>query len=365
MKAIIMAAGVGTRLEPLTLAVPKPLVPICNIPVMQHIINLLKRNGIREIAANLHYFPEQIQNYFQDGSKFGVNIQYSYEENLLGTAGGVKKMARLPGMDDDIFLVLSADVMVDIDINKLVSFHNQKKALATIALSEVDDTSEYGVVVTGSDGRITRFQEKPKKEEASSKKVNMGVYVLSKKMLDLIPKDRFCDFGKELFPLLVKEKLPFYGYDVRSYWVDIGNVANYKKANIDCLREPHLTRDEQHDGRFIDGIMDSVKNALKIKPNNRVLIGHGSRIDPTAVLEGNVIIGNCCTVRTGALIKDSIIWSDTVIDRGAGVDSSIIGSWCYIEENASVCSESIIANRCRIRRGTKIESETMMPDQTV
>jgi len=235
MKAFIMAAGVGSRLEPITQSIPKPLVPVNGKPVMQHNIELLKKHGFTDITANLHSFPEKIRQYFGDGSAFGVTIRYSLEETLMGTAGGVKKMASLAAVKSgESVLVTSGDILTDIDLSAMKAFHEKKKSAATIALVKVADTGHYGVVITDGDGKITAFQEKPKKGDELSDSVNTGIYILDGSVLDLIPADTHFDFGRQLFPLLVSKKLPFYGYLSSSYWIDIGTMENYKKALADA-----------------------------------------------------------------------------------------------------------------------------------
>lgn len=235
MKALVMAAGVGSRLEPITQSIPKPLVPINGKPVMQYNIELLKKHGFTDITANLHYFPEQIKDFFGDGSKFGVKIKYSFEEVLLGTAGGVKKMASIAGISkNEAFLVMSSDILTNIDLSALSAFHLSKKALATLALAKVADTEHYGVVITDPEGRITAFQEKPKKGEELSNCVNTGIYIFEAAILDMIPENTHFDFGKQLFPKLVRDRLPFFGFDTDSYWIDVGNLNNYKKADSDA-----------------------------------------------------------------------------------------------------------------------------------
>lgn len=340
MRAFIMAAGVGTRLEPLTLAVPKPLVPVCNVPVMQYNIELLKKNGIKDITANLHYFPEQIESYFRDGKTFGVNLTYSFEEELMGTAGGVKIMARSCRSLDDRFVVLSSDVLCDVDLKELISFHKKKNAAATIALVEVDDPSEFGVVILDKNNKITAFQEKPKKAKALSRLANTGLYVFDRSILSMIPDNKIYDFGRQLFPELIKRGLPFYGFRQKGYWKDIGNIKNYKEANIELL---------------------------KMKSRGKsVLIGKNCRINRNAVLKGNVIVGDNSLIRENAVIKDTIIWPETVIDSGVRIDSSIIGSWCYIESDSVIENNCIIASRCRVRSGSRIASSSFyIPDQVI
>lgn len=195
MKAFILAAGYGTRLEPLTLAVPKPMVPIVNLPTMQHNLELLKKHRFSDVTANIHYYPEQIENYFGDGSAFGVNLAYSFEEELLGTAGGVKWMAGKIARVNDAFLVLSSDALTCINLERMVEYHKSKKALATIALARVPDVSEFGIVIQDPDGKVIGFQEKPKPEVAQSDLANAGIYIFEPEVLDLIP-DGFYDFGR-------------------------------------------------------------------------------------------------------------------------------------------------------------------------
>lgn len=345
IKAYVMAAGVGTRLEPLTLAVPKPMVPVCNVPIMEYNIELLKKYGLADITANLHYFPEQIEAYFKDGSDFGVNMRYSFEEELMGTAGGVKKMAGLSGLSaGGKAVVLSADVLTDIDLSELLKLHDKSGSKATIALVEVEDTSEFGVVVTDSSGRITAFQEKPRNEEALSKSINTGVYILEKEVIDLIPPETFYDFGKQLFPVLVREKVPFYGFAAGTYWKDIGNIPNYIAANFDVADEK---------------IESSFRHGAKIKPG--VIVGKGCHIDEKAGFEGSVVVGRGCTIEKDALINDSVIWPGTSIGKGSKIDSCVIGSSCVIEHDCVIGKNCVIAGGNRIKKGSVIPENTVLP----
>jgi len=343
MKAYILAAGFGTRLEPLTRAIPKPMVPIVNLPTMQHNIELLRKHGFHEITTNLHYYPEQIENYFGDGDCFGVNLQYSYEKDLLGTAGGVKHMASKISKTNETFLVLSSDALTDINLNKMVEYHRSKKALVTIALSKVTEVKEFGIVVQDSDGRINGFQEKPEPEVALSDLANTGIYIFEPEILDLIPAG-FYDFGKELFPRLVKERATIYGYSMTEYWSDVGGLDKYIHSNYDAM-----------------------KGAVQIRiPGKRsassTWIGEREKIEPSARFEGSVIIGDrCqigkevyvkdsvigdkCKIDDGAVITGSVIWSDTYIGMEASVNNSVIGSFCYLGDKAVINNGSVIANR--------------------
>lgn len=346
MKAYVMAAGVGTRLEPLTLAVPKPMVPVCNVPIMEYNISLLKKHGLSDITANLHYFPEHIENYFKDGSAHGVRMAYSFEEELMGTAGGVRKMAGVSMLKEgERAVVMSADVLTDIDLSSLIKFHEERGSRATIALIEVEDTSEFGVVVTDDSGRITAFQEKPRNEEALSRMVNTGVYVLEKEVVDLIPPETFYDFGKELFPLLVSKGVPFFGYKSDCYWKDIGNISNYRLANFDVA----------------SGIVPAVteKRGKIIRPG--LFAGRSCRVDATAVISGTAVLGDNCTVESFARISDSIIWNDVHIEKDAVISSAVIGSRCLLKQGCSVGKGVVMGCGNTVGRGVIIPDNSVLP----
>ncbi len=233
MKAVIMAGGEGTRLRPITGETPKPMVKICDRPVLEHIIELLKRNGINDICITLRYLPEKIKSYFGDGSAFNVNITYSEELRPLGTAGGVKKCADFIGGGD--FLVISGDCLCSFDLENLILRHKGAGAAATIALTSFPTPTEYGLVVTGADGRIEKFIEKPSYDKVVTDLVNTGVYVLSADALELIPDGKSYDFGRDFFPAALESGLPLYGFQCGGYWCDIGNAPAYLQANFDSL----------------------------------------------------------------------------------------------------------------------------------
>lgn len=357
MKAYVMSAGVGTRLEPLTLAVPKPLVPICNIPVMQYNILHLKKHGITDITANLHYFPEQIKDYFKDGSQFGVKINYSFEEKLLGTAGGILKMARLNPPAKDYFFVLSSDVLMNINLKELLSFHEKNHSLVTIGLIEVPDPTGLGVVLVDKNCRISAFQEKPKKEEAKSRLINTGVYVFDKKILEIIENNKFFDFGNNVFPYLIQCGIPFYGFKADAYWKDVGSPANYFKANFDVASGKIKMFESNR-------IEDAEKISPKAKISKKAIIGPGCFIEDNAEIRGASVIGDGCTIKNGSLVADSIIWSKTAIGEHVKIDSSIIGSLCDIQDGADISSNCIIANRCSIKAKASLQPNTKLTPGT-
>lgn len=358
-----MAAGYGTRLEPLTIAVPKPMVPIVNLPTMQHNLELLKRYGFKEIVANIHYHPEQIENYFGDGYSFGVNLAYSFEEELLGTAGGVRRMAVDIADVQETFLILSSDALTDINLKRVVDFHKKKKALVTVALSKVSDPSDFGVAIKDQEGKIIGFQEKPKPEEAKSDLANAGVYVMEPEILKMIPPG-FYDFGKQLFPALISEKAAVYGYPMVEYWSDVGGLEKYIQSSYDAM-----------------------KGIVQIRvPGKRVAsstwIGERGRIDESARFEGAVIvggrcrigrdvyirdavIGDKCVIEDGTVITGSVLWSDTVIESGVEITRSVLGSWCQVGEKVKIREGTIVSNRCFIRKASSIPPHTRLKPNSI
>jgi mannose-1-phosphate guanylyltransferase/phosphomannomutase len=230
MKAMILAAGVGKRMEPLTLDTPKVLLPVGGIPIVEHTILWLKSHGISEIAINVHHLAEKVMDFLGDGSHLGVKIEYSVEERLLGTAGGVKKMAT---WFFDSFVVVCGDIYTDFNLSEMVSLHNRKRAMATLALFKANKPWEVGIVSINDDDLITGFTEKPSGGSAKGNLANGGVYVFNKQVLGYIPSEICCDFGRNIFPELTRHKLPIYGYLLEDddYLIDIGTLDNYKKVN--------------------------------------------------------------------------------------------------------------------------------------
>ena len=232
MKAMILAAGEGTRLRPLTLKAPKVMLPIAGKPILEYTLDLLQFHGITDAAINLHYLPNVVIDWLGDGSRFGIRVTYSVENPILGTAGA---LTRLRGFFDDTFVLIYGDVLTDLDISSLVRFHQAKEALATVALFEVDDPSACGIVEMDDDCRIVRFVEKPAPGITSSNLANAGIYVLEPSMIDHIPLDTFYDFGVHLFPALLDKGARLYGYVTRGYVIDTGTMENYRRAERDVL----------------------------------------------------------------------------------------------------------------------------------
>lgn len=362
IRAMVMAAGYGTRLEPLTMAVPKPMMPIANKPCMQHNLELIRKHNIKEVVCNIHYHPEQIENYFCDGEDFDISLLYSYEETLMGTAGGVRRMGREILNIDNTFVVMSSDALTDINLRKMINFHKSKGAKATIALSPVSDVTGFGVVVLDDDQSVKGFQEKPKPEEALSNLVNAGIYIFEPEILDMIPEGEFYDFGKQLFPMLIEKKEGLFGYEMIDFWSDVGTLDAYIKANMDVMH-------------------GSVRvNIPGKKVAKNIWCGKNTTISKTAHFDGSVILGNRCVIEDGVRLKNvvigdrtviskntkienSVLWSDSIILSQENIKNSIVGSWCYLGKEVAVDS-SVIANRCRIGPKVSVPSGTKMNPQT-
>jgi mannose-1-phosphate guanylyltransferase/mannose-1-phosphate guanylyltransferase/phosphomannomutase len=323
---MVLAAGVGTRLEPLTTQVPKPMVPIANVPVMEHILHLLKANGFDEICANIHYLPDQISDYFQDGEKFGVKLHLLKEEQLTGDAGGVRACRQY--LDQSTFIVLMGDLLTDANLESVVRRHKEKKAIATIALKEVSDVSHFGVAVLDQNGFIKGFQEKPQPEEALSNLASTGIYVLEPEVFDHVPKTGSFGFGRQLFPSLVAKGLPVLGHPIEAYWNDVGTIEQYRLTNFDALNGELKVDLPGKLVKHAGGTM-RVGNAAKVSEQivvkGTVLIGANSVVGNDVVFNGNVVIGDNCVIGEGVQFTDSIVWEGSQIGDRAVIKDSVLG----------------------------------------
>jgi mannose-1-phosphate guanylyltransferase / phosphomannomutase len=329
MRAVLMAGGSGTRLRPLTCDLPKPMVPILNRPIAEHIINLLKRHQITEVVATLHYLPDVLRDYFQDGSDFGVQMTYAVEEDQpLGTAGCVKNIAELL---DETFLVISGDSITDFDLTAAIEFHKQNKSKATLILTRVPNPIEFGVVITDEQHRIRRFLEKPSTSEIFSDTVNTGIYILEPEVLEYLPSSIECDFSKDLFPLLLEKDEPMYGYVAEGYWCDVGHLDAYREAQY-------------------DGLEGKVKLDFAYKEmSTRLWVGQNTYIDPTAQIEAPVVIGDNCRIGARVQIEAGTVIGDNVtIGADANLKRPIV--W-----NGAIIGDEAHLSACVISRGTRVD----------
>lgn len=322
-RAMVLAAGVGSRLDPLTAQIPKPLVPVGNEPVMGHILRLLSSAGIKKVVSNLHHLPEKIQEHLGDGSQFGVSLSYLYEPELSGDAGGVRACHQK--LEQGTFLVLMGDLLTDCDLGALIEAHKRKGALATIATKKVEDVSQFGVIVADPNGWIKGFQEKPQPQEALSDCASTGIYVLEPEIFKYIPAHGTFGFGKQLFPELVKAGHKILAQDINSYWSDVGTIAQYRTANFDVLNgklKLSLTGTKMPWGYL--GANTSADPAAQIA--GRAIIGANCKISPGAKLTGNVIIGDNCIIEADTLLADTILWSNVHVKSNARLINCIVGS---------------------------------------
>jgi mannose-1-phosphate guanylyltransferase len=318
---MVMAAGLGTRLRPLTYEVPKPMVPVANRPVMEHILALLRRHGLGEVIANLHWFPDTIRDHFGDGAGLGVALTYRYEDELLGTAGGVRNVAEFFG--DEPFLVMAADALTDIDLAALRAAHEAHDGIATLAVKRVADVSEFGVVITGSDGRVQGFQEKPDRAEALSDLASCMIYVLEREIFDYFPDERVVDFALDVFPALLENDVPFHVHEIDSYWNDVGSLPEYLRGNLDAVEgavEVELA------GELLapEGGEEAVERGDP-GVGGRVLAAEGCEVGAGVRLDGPLVLGQGCAIGAGARVKESVVLPGAQVPQDALVAGGVYG----------------------------------------
>ncbi len=345
MKAVVMAGGEGTRLRPLTSNQPKPMLPVCNRPMMEYILQLLRNHGFTQVVATLQFLPTVIRNYFGDGSEWGLGMEYLIEEKPLGTAGGVKNAQEHL---TEPFLVISGDALTDIDLTDVIRFHKEKKAMVTIALVRVANPLEFGIVVTDETGHIERFLEKPNWGQVFSDTINTGIYVLNPEIFDFIPTTGPFDFSHDLFPLLLERGFPIYGYVADGYWCDVGNFEQYIRAHKDIL-----------EGKT--GIQPPGFNM-----GGDIWLGEGAEIDPAAKITGPVVLGDHskveegCTIREftvlghnvvvkgGSFVHRAIVYDNTYVGGGSHLRGCVIGKNCDLKSNVRLEEGVVIGDDCRI-----------------
>jgi len=346
LRAYIMAAGLGTRLYPLTGLTSKPMVPILNRPVMEHLLNLLRRHGIREAAANLHYHPDKIRTYFGDGSAFGVDLRYNLERELLGTAGGASAFREFLG--GGTFVVVSGDGLTDIDLTAFVAAHRRNRGVASLAVKRVDDPSLYGIVVHDASGRITGFQEKPAAADALSDLCNCGIYAFEPAIFDHVPAADFVDWARDVFPALLAADVPFYCWPLESYWNDVGNIEQYRLSNFDALlgRVKLDVPGRQIRPRVWVGPGSQIDPHVRIEAP--VLIGAGCLVESEAELIGPLIIGDGCVIERGAVLEGMINWDGVKMGRGSRLAGSILGRNVVVHHEAVVHEDSVLGDRTEV-----------------
>jgi mannose-1-phosphate guanylyltransferase/mannose-1-phosphate guanylyltransferase/phosphomannomutase len=303
MRAMVMAAGLGTRLRPLTYQVPKPMVPVVNRPIMEHILRLLKGHGFEQVIANLHWFPETIRNRFGQGSELGIELSYSHEEELLGTAGGVRNVSEYFGSEP--FLVMAADALTDIDLAGLRAAHEANDGVATLAVKRVPNVSEFGVVIAGGDGRVQGFQEKPDPAEALSDLASCMIYVLDPEIFGYFPDRPAVDFALDVFPALLEHDVPFHIHVIDAYWNDVGSLDEYLRGNLDAVQG--VVEVELGGTLLAESGGERASEEGEPGVRGRVLVGEGCEIDPSSRLDGPTTIGERCVIGAGARVKHAVL----------------------------------------------------------
>lgn len=314
LKAMVLAAGAGTRLRPLTYETPKPMMPIVNRPVLHHVLDNLARHGVRDVVMNVHMHPEQVTRYCGDGSRWGLRVRYSSEKKLLGTAGAVKKVENF--LKGGPFLIMSGDGLSDVDLSALWAFHRRKKSLATMVTKAIDAKFPFGVTLSAPNGRIKGFVEKPSWAQFLSNQVNTGIYLFEPEVLRLIPKG-FYDFGHQLWPKLLKLKKPIHSWEWTGYWCDVGSLGEYRNAMHAVL----------------DGQVKVLIPGSELRP--RVWVEEGARIDATAELKAPCVIGAKSVIGPGAVVgPDTVVGARNRIKAGAVLKSCILFDGVTVGEKA-------------------------------
>jgi mannose-1-phosphate guanylyltransferase len=350
MKAMILAAGKGTRVRPITYTIPKPLIPILQKPVMEFLLELLRQHGFDQIMVNVSHLAHEIEGYFRDGQRFGVSIGYSFEGSIVdgklvgaavGSAGGLRKIQDFNAFFDDTFIVMCGDALIDLDLTAALKEHKAKGAIATIVTKKVpkEDVSSYGVVVTDSDGRVRSFQEKPPVEEALSTDINTGIYIFEPEVIDYIPSKTEYDIGGELFPKLVEIGAPFYAVSMDFEWVDIGKVPDYWHAIRGVLtgeiKNVSIPGTEIKPGIYTG--LNVAVNWNKVDITGPVYIGAMTKIEDGAKIIGPTMIGPNCWVCSGATVDNSVIFEYSRLGEGVRlVDKLVFGRYCVDKTGAAI-----------------------------
>ncbi len=360
MKAVILVGGEATRLRPLTYNTPKAMVPVLNKPFLEHVIGHLSEHQVKDIVLAQGRLSQPIEGYFGDGSRFGVRLIYLRENKPLGTGGAIKNAE---GYLDETFLVLNGDIFTDLDITAMISFHRERKAKVTIALTPVDDPTSYGLIEIDDRGRITRFLEKPKRSEITTNMINAGTYVLEPDVLSQIPPQVKFSIEHELFVKLPDPQIPAYAFDSPAYWMDIGTPEKYLQLHIDLLSGKSSRYAFAQGEEVVVGEQSYIHPAAQIK--GAVVIGSSCKIGRRVSLVGPVVIGSGCEIMSGAVVEESIIWRNTRLGEGVNLKGSVVADHCCLNAN-SIIEGSVLGDNVTIASGSKLKpGSKIRPGTTV
>lgn len=343
MKAVVMAGGEGTRLRPMTSSMPKPLLPVANRPIMEHVLRLLKRHGLNETVVTVQFLASLVKNYFGDGEELGMELSYANEEKPLGTAGSVKNAEE--ALKDDTFLVISGDALTDFDLTDLIAFHKEKGALVTVCLTRVPNPLEFGITIVDEDGKVERFLEKPTWGQVFSDTVNTGIYVMEPEVFDYVQADTSVDWSGDVFPQLMKDGKLICGYVAEGYWEDVGTHESYVKAQADVLE------------RKVDVELDG----FEISPG--VWVAEGAEVHPDAVLRGPLYIGDYAKIEAGAEIREhTVVGSNVVVKSGAFLHRAVVHDNVYVGQHSNLRG-CVIGKNTDVMRATRIEDGAVIGDE--
>src|SRR6266498_71262 len=345
MKAVVMAGGEGTRLRPMTSSQPKPLLPVVNKPIMEHVLRLLKRHGFTDTVVTVQFLASLVRNYFGDGEDLEMSLQYATEETPLGTAGSVKNAET--ALRDGTLMVISGDALTDIDLTDLMKFHHDRGALVTVCLTRVPNPLEFGITIVGDDGKVERFLEKPTWGQVFSDTVNTGIYVMEPEVFDHVPAGEMVDWSSQVFPNLLAAGEPIYGYIAEGYWEDVGTHESYLKAQADVL----------------SGRVDVTIDGFEVAPG--VWVAEGAEVHPDAVLKGPLYIGDYAKVEAGAELREfTVIGSNVVVKSGAFLHRAVVHDNVYIGPHSNLRG-CVIGKNTDVMRNARIEEGSVIGDECV
>mgnify|MGYP001570793551 CR=1 FL=1 len=349
MQAVILVGGEGTRLRPLTVNTPKSMVPILNQPYLEHNLDYLKKHGIKDVILALGYLPHRIKTYFDSVGEQDSHLTYVVESTPLGTAGAVKNVE--PHLHGEAFYVFNGDIVTDIDLRDMYTFHKREKASVTIALTAVENPTAFGVVETDNNGRVRRFVEKPGWDEVTTNMINAGVYIVEPEVLKLIPSQTFYMFEQGLFPLLLKQGEKVCGYPSTGYWIDMGTPEKYLKLHHDLLHK--MARDGR-DGGVVGGIGEGCSIHPSVQITGPVLIGKNCKIGPRVRIIGPVVLGDGCQVDEGSVIEGAVLWEGVHVGAEVNLKDSILAANCRVAGHCWIVGGCVLGDGVEIGEGNRL-----------
>jgi len=365
MKAVIMAGGFGTRIQPLTTSLPKPMLNVVNVPMVEHILKKVIKVGIKEVVILLFFKPEIVKDYFQDGKKWGVKISYILPDADYGTAGAVGQAREV--LKDDSFIIISGDLVTDFDLSEIISFHKKKESLLTIALTPVENPLQFGVVITNKNDKIIKFLEKPSWGEVFSDTINTGIYIIEPDILEFIPTSGDFDFSKDLFPALMEAKIDLWGCKIEGYWRDVGNPQSYRDVHNDILNKKIDFELPGESLKYKNGHLHTKTQSLpeSLTIIGDVVIGKNVKIGENVTIEKSCIADNV-TIASDTVVNDCVVWDDVSIGKNCEINRAVICNNVKIKDNAEIKKGSIIAEGVKVFSNVEIRNDvTIWPNKKI